>query len=618
MPGPIRPAGGGCYSKALIDTQPAQTMTIRQLLLVAFLSLTLLASCLLAGWSFFAARSALATEIGRNLGKDAALLMEQVDMLLFERLQNVHSWSHLDIMQESRVGDVDKRLARFLADIRHGYGDMYRELFYLDRGGRVIASSDPAAIGGTYLPQPTWAGTSVPGGEVFLEVPQLLPPYATADLLIRAPVHDPYGGADIGQLYGAFDLRLIFRLFDQAEQAAAGRRLVVLLDHHGKLIAASSSLRQRGLLLSDDFADWHPEEGTLLVPEHAPGAAGEVLAGYAKSRGYQGYPGLGWSLLVFQPAEQAFQPVRSLLWLFCIAFAVTGLLAGWAAHRVAGRIARPLVGLTAWAEAFIRNGVQVAPKLEGTREVRELSATFGQMIASLEHSRQQVIHAAKLAVVGEMAAIMAHEVRTPLGILYTSAQMLRREPGLSPEGQEMTRLLLDESTRLERLISTLLECARPRPPRLREQDAHAILRRAADLLANQARKKSIAIEWTLTPEPAVVACDEELLMQVFLNLILNAIQITPAGGRVGLGSHAQGRGLAITVQDNGPGIAPEQRARVFDPFYTTREGGIGLGLTVTQQIVAAHGGDIAVEVSDWGGARFRVWLPYGAQQAVTP
>jgi signal transduction histidine kinase len=593
-------------------------MTIRRLLLAAFLLLTFLATALLAGLSFFAAREALAAEIGRNLGKDAAILMEQVDMLLFERLQNVHSWSHLDIMQESRVGDVDKRLARFLADIRLGYGEMYRELFYVDRAGRVIASTEPGAIGRNRPPQTAWAGTSVPAGEVFLEPLSLAPPYATAELLIRAPVHDPYGGEDIGQLYGAFDLVRIFRLFDQAEQATAGTRFVALLDRDGRLIAASRSLRQKGLLLGSDFAAWRPGGADEAVPvrDGAPATDGEVLAGYARSQGYQGYPGLGWSLLVFQPAEQAFQPIRALLWLFCVAFLATGLVAGAAAHGVAGRIARPLVGLTAWARNFMCTVSPPPPKISGTREVRELGRAFGQMVDDLEQSRQQVIHAAKLAVVGEMAAIMAHEVRTPLGILHTSAQMLRREPNLSPEGQEMTQFMLDESARLGRLISTLLECAKPRPPAMKPGDVHAILRRVADLLAARARKKHIAIEWRLDAADAVIPCDEELLMQVFLNLVMNALQILPDGGRIGLRSaRTDGRNLLIEVADDGPGIPPDARPRVFDPFYTAREGGIGLGLTVTRQIVEAHGGEISVGASEWGGACFRVMLPAGAEVA---
>lgn len=584
-------------------------MTISRLLLIAFLSLTFLASALLASLSFFASREALAAEIGRNLGKDATLLMEQVDMQLFERLQNIHSWSELDVMQDARVGDVDKRLARFLTDIRHGYGEVYSELFFADKSGRVVASSNAAAIGRNQTPQAPWASAMLPNGEVFLQPLDLQAPYSQASLLIHTPVYSRYDEREIGGLYGAFDLWQVFRLFDQAEHSVSGNRYVALVDQEGRLIAGSASLRSRGLLLAKALSDWRPEGVATFTRDGMPVLEGEVLVGHAASRGYQGYPGLGWSLMVFQPTDQAFRSVRALLWLFGLVFLVTGLLAGMAALAVAGRIARPLVRLTAWTQDFVRHENPVGPQISGTREVKELGTAFGQMIENLQQSRQQVIHAAKLAMVGEMAAIMAHEVRTPLGILHTSAQMLQREPDLSAEGHELTRFMLDESARLERLISTLLECARPRPPRMRRSDVHTILHRVADLLAAQARKKNIRLGCTLEAEDSVTACDEELLMQVFLNLVLNAIQITSPGGRVEIRSGSDQEALSIEVNDDGPGIPAENRPKVFDPFFTTRDGGIGLGLTVTRQIVAAHGGAIVAEASEWEGARFRVTLP---------
>jgi signal transduction histidine kinase len=98
-------------------------------------------------------------------------------------------------------------------------------------------------------------------------------------------------------------------------------------------------------------------------------------------------------------------------------------------------------------------------------------------------------------------------------------------------------------------------------------------------------------------------------MQVFLNLVMNAIQITPSGGRVEIRSSSDRETLSIEVDDDGPGIPEQNRPKVFDPFFTTREGGIGLGLTVTRQIVDAHHGRIVAEASEWGGARFKVSLP---------
>jgi signal transduction histidine kinase len=224
-------------------------------------------------------------------------------------------------------------------------------------------------------------------------------------------------------------------------------------------------------------------------------------------------------------------------------------------------------------------------------------------------SREQVIQAAKLAVVGEMSAIMAHEVRTPLGILSTSAQWLQREQFLSPEGKEMTQFILDESARLRRLVTTLLECARPREPQMLQQNIHDLVVHAVELLAMQAEKKHLHIEQQLHARNPIIVCDAELLTQVFLNLLLNAIQIVPNNGMVCIRSTSMTQHISIEIADNGPGISADDYPRLFEPFFTKRDGGIGLGLTVTRQIVLAHHGKLSATPSEWGGACFILQLP---------
>ncbi|MDD2759249.1 MAG: two-component sensor histidine kinase, partial [Methylomonas sp.] len=127
----------------------------------------LLATVPIVGLSFYASRVAMEAEIGRNLKNDAAMLMEQIDMLIFERLQNVHSWSHLDIIQEGRIGDIDKRLAQFLGELKRGYPGVYRNLFYLDKDKRIVAADDPALINQYFQPPADWLHAQVPHGEVF-------------------------------------------------------------------------------------------------------------------------------------------------------------------------------------------------------------------------------------------------------------------------------------------------------------------------------------------------------------------------------------------------------------------------------------------------------------------
>jgi signal transduction histidine kinase len=204
---------------------------------------------------------------------------------------------------------------------------------------------------------------------------------------------------------------------------------------------------------------------------------------------------------------------------------------------------------------------------------------------------------------------MAHEIRTPIGILRSSAQMLAREPNLSEEARELTGFIESETERLNRLVSTLLDSARPRLPSMQAMDMNDIIRHSVELLAAQADKKSITIGLHLAEHPNIADCDTEQMTQVLLNLILNALQIVPNGGMVSITCRENNGEIIIEIADNGPGIPPEEQNRVFDPFFTKREGGVGLGLAVVQQIIKAHGGEIRADKSTLGGALFIITLP---------
>jgi signal transduction histidine kinase len=332
----------------------------------------------------------------------------------------------------------------------------------------------------------------------------------------------------------------------------------------------------------------------------------EVLVGYARSRGYQSFRGFDWTTLVIQPTPQAFLPIRRMGLSFLLLLTLTGVIAVGVSLVISGKISHPILRLADFTRHFARQGTAAKPPPARIGEIGELTQAFGKMMEDLEHAREDVVRAAKLAVVGEMAATMAHEVRTPLGILRSSAQMLQREPQLSPEGQEMAGFVLSETDRLSRLVSALLDCARPRPLVSQTQDIHTIILRAIDLLSQRAVRRGIHIVQELRAEPAMLACDGEQMVQVFLNLLLNPLQILPSGGEIVIRTVVEEDWLVIEVADNGPGIPPENRARVFDPFFTTREKGIGLGLTVVQQIVHTHGGEISVSESSTRGACFRL------------
>jgi signal transduction histidine kinase len=386
-----------------------------------------------------------------------------------------------------------------------------------------------------------------------------------------------------------FDWQQITRILTAASADSSAAELI---DHDGRVLAST--------------ADWSEVAETMTQ-----------LFAISGTSGFHRSPDFGWQVVLAQPEAIAFAPVHRMGWVFLLLLGLTAILAILAAAPVAARIARPLALLTGFARNFMREQHAAAPPDTGPAEVRELSAAFAQMIADLERSRENLTRAAKLAVVGEMAAAMTHEVRTPLGILRSSAQLLLREPDLSTEGREVCGFIISETERLNRLVSTLLDCARPRAPEFKPVDIGALARQTTAMLAAQARKKNIEIDCAQAAEGTVVECDEEQITQVLLNLLLNALQILPENRHIAVATWLDGEDAVLEVADDGPGIPAALRERVFDPFFTQRAGGVGLGLVIVRQIVAAHGGEIGVFESKSGGALFHVRLPVHRKEGET-
>jgi two-component system sensor histidine kinase HydH len=595
-------------------------MNIRHTLIFTFLLMGLAPATLLTGLACHWAREALRLEITRNLNSEASALMGEIDRIMFERVFQVHAWSHLELMQDVRAGDADNRLSHFLSDLNKDYPGVYSNLICSNRQGKVVASSDASLVGKQLAGQGVWLTAPLPSGEVSLSPLELGLKTGKASLGIEAVILDPQKKDGLGKLQALFDWTEIFSLLDRPNHStgeASSVRLAVLSDAQGRVIAASLPLRERGLLLSEgpsqsgatvggDTAITHP---TMLL------GFGEVLAGSHTGHGHRGFQGFGWSVQVYQPAVTAFAPVRSMALAFLLLLMFTGAAAVALSLRIAGRIARPVVQLTKLTRDFMQRQHLAEPAKVGQGDVGELTESFRQMIRELEQSRDNLVRATKLAVVGEMAATMAHEVRTPLGIMRSSAQILQREPSLSETGREMLDFILGENDRLNTLISSLLDCARPRQLNFKPHGLHAIAKRVVDLLGIQAQRKGIRLTCEFEAADDRLRCDEEQILQVLLNLVLNAIQILGPGGEVTLRTFGTDRGLVINVDDNGPGIAESERLKVFDPFFTQREGGIGLGLTVVQQIIRAHGAEITVCASGRScGARFHVFFPHNEMQ----
>jgi signal transduction histidine kinase len=254
-------------------------------------------------------------------------------------------------------------------------------------------------------------------------------------------------------------------------------------------------------------------------------------------------------------------------------------------------------------------GAHFAAAVETERLVTDLRRSY----ADLARAQAQLVERERLAAIGELAAVVAHEVRNPLGVLFNSLGSLRKLLGADVAGPAATLLEImdEEATRLNHIVRDLLDFARPTPPALSRDNLEAVVEEAVDAALGEARGRVELVREI--GELPLVPMDARLVRQALLNLVDNAVQAMPRGGRltVRLGADEMGatRAARLEIEDTGPGIAPDVERRIFEPFFTTRASGTGLGLAVVKRIVDGHRGLLRVDTVEGRGTTFTVWLP---------
>jgi signal transduction histidine kinase len=238
------------------------------------------------------------------------------------------------------------------------------------------------------------------------------------------------------------------------------------------------------------------------------------------------------------------------------------------------------------------------------RTAEQLAAANEQ----LHLAEEAVRRTDRLAALGQLSAGLAHELRNPLGTIRASAEMLGRQVSEENEvAREMAGFVRAEADRMNSLIARFLQFARPLEVRAAPVRLSEVIDRAVEQVQREA--PHVALYKNYSPDIPPVAADAELIERVFYNLLLNAAQATAAGGTVTVKTRAAGGAAEIAVIDRGVGIAPEQVPSIFNPFFTTKPQGVGLGLAIVSKIVDSHGGKITVESEPGMGSVFRVSLP---------
>ena len=233
---------------------------------------------------------------------------------------------------------------------------------------------------------------------------------------------------------------------------------------------------------------------------------------------------------------------------------------------------------------------------------------MAQANEQLQKAEEAVRRSDRLAALGQLSGGLAHELRNPLGTIKASAEMLQRAVNAENEvAREVSGFIVSEVDRTNSLITRFLDFARPFRLRLEAADLAQTLDRA--VAAAERETPQVAIYKNYSPEIRPFPFDSELLERVFLNLIVNAAQATEPGGAVTVKTRAVNGTVEVAVIDRGSGIDPKNLSDIFNPFFTTKPQGVGLGLAIVSKIVDQHGGKITVDSEPGKGSIFRVFLP---------
>jgi signal transduction histidine kinase len=252
-------------------------------------------------------------------------------------------------------------------------------------------------------------------------------------------------------------------------------------------------------------------------------------------------------------------------------------------------------------------GAMASAERRATRHQQQALAAVEAAHAELRASHEQLLRADRLSSLGEIAAGLAHEIGNPLAGMKGALEIItsRAKEG-SPEA-EFSALASREIARLEGLIEEFLRFARPHEPRRSTTDILNVMDRVVSLIGREAADRGVSIRVNRVEVPPV-SIDLEQMVQVLVNVVLNAVQVSPTGGRVDIAPCTSDGMLAVDVRDEGPGIRPEHLGKIFDPFFSTKKRGTGLGLSISNRIVQAHGGRIEVRQPDHGTV-IRVIVP---------
>jgi signal transduction histidine kinase len=545
-------------------------------------------AALIGSLAYTRACRALEREARTRLAIIARDIAQGLDRDIADRTADVTSWAHLAVMRAVMYDDVDKELAQFIRQIVTG-GQAYVGILCLDAAGRPVAAAGRVA-----------AAVASAGNQ--------------QNVAVSSPVRVSLvaGTEDLGQL-----LQLETPIFDPERGEQAIGTLLVLVEPRRLLHAAETGLGSGGHHLAFEVRERGDHRTIVRVADRTPepdvqgfrhdDAAPLVRAAAVRQTLVDGDQ---LEVVVSEPVDEALVAVTALRLALLRRVSLVLVLGAALGGLVAWRIGAPIRRLTETVREITERGSPASDWnfRASAGEVGVLASAFRAMMERLSVAQAEAVMQSRLALLGEIAANVAHEVRTPLSTLKTSAQLLARRELPLAEQRELATAVTEEVDRLNVVVTDLVDLARPKRASYRLESLPDIVRRAEAFFAPAARKQRVQLVEQIEADVPRFHGSADQIYQVLLNLVHNALQAASSPGRIVIRCRRDAEWIVLEIEDSGPGFAPEILSKAFTRFCTTKPDGTGLGLAVSRRIVEEHGGTIVAENMTGGGARVRLRL----------
>lgn len=312
---------------------------------------------------------------------------------------------------------------------------------------------------------------------------------------------------------------------------------------------------------------------------------------------------------LLRPMDKIADAKRTLTWtMLGIAVFVIALVT-FISYRIGKNLTEPIKDLVGFTEQVADGNLDNTCEIKTQDEIADLTIAFNQMTQDLKQSRDKLIQAERLATAGKMSASFAHEIRNPLSSMRMLSQMLMKKPDVTPEQQQSLEYILEEIERIDNIVKGLMDFARPTTLNLAQQTLTPILQSVLALMKANLEHHHIKVVSDFSPELTDFQFDPDKIKQAFMNVVLNGMEAMPEGGTLTVSTFKQENTVCLKVTDTGIGISEEDIEHLFEPFFTRKDKGTGLGLANVKRILEEHDGKIKIDSTLGEGTTVTMCLP---------